>query len=234
MPDGVRSARRRRDPPAPEPRPAAVVRRARGPTQAVDRQPDGRARRSGAREGLRQGPRPGRRPRASSPMPAAGHHPRRPRGRPRRRRPRCGDEPARPHRAADRARATSTTSRGCSGWPTCIRTRRRSSRGCATCSSARPHPSGVTLSTIHRVKGREWDRVAVFGVADGICRTGWPTMTRRSAGSSTSPSHEVGIVSSCSPTARGAARSSTSSPAPHRSGRHARGSSRRAGSTRRA
>ena len=29
-------------------------------------------------------------------------------------------------------------------------------------------PAGVTLSTIHRVKGREWDRVAVFGVADGI------------------------------------------------------------------
>jgi DNA helicase-2/ATP-dependent DNA helicase PcrA len=29
-------------------------------------------------------------------------------------------------------------------------------------------PGGVTLSTIHRVKGREWDRVAVFGVADGI------------------------------------------------------------------
>ena len=29
-------------------------------------------------------------------------------------------------------------------------------------------PSGVTLSTIHRVKGREWDRVAVFGVSDGI------------------------------------------------------------------
>ena len=27
---------------------------------------------------------------------------------------------------------------------------------------------GVTLSTIHRVKGREWDRVAVFGIADGI------------------------------------------------------------------
>jgi DNA helicase-2/ATP-dependent DNA helicase PcrA len=27
---------------------------------------------------------------------------------------------------------------------------------------------GVTLSTIHRVKGREWDRVAVFGVSDGI------------------------------------------------------------------
>ncbi len=27
---------------------------------------------------------------------------------------------------------------------------------------------GVTLSTIHRVKGREWDHVAVFGVADGI------------------------------------------------------------------
>jgi len=28
--------------------------------------------------------------------------------------------------------------------------------------------AGVTLSTIHRVKGREWDRVAVFGVSDGI------------------------------------------------------------------
>jgi DNA helicase-2/ATP-dependent DNA helicase PcrA len=29
-------------------------------------------------------------------------------------------------------------------------------------------PGGVTLSTIHRVKGREWDRVVVFGVTDGI------------------------------------------------------------------
>ena len=29
-------------------------------------------------------------------------------------------------------------------------------------------PDGVTLSTIHRVKGREWDRVAVFGVSDGV------------------------------------------------------------------
>ncbi|MGE3621014.1 MAG: HRDC domain-containing protein, partial [Acidimicrobiia bacterium] len=28
--------------------------------------------------------------------------------------------------------------------------------------------SGVTLSTIHRVKGREWPYVAVFGVSDGI------------------------------------------------------------------
>jgi hypothetical protein len=27
---------------------------------------------------------------------------------------------------------------------------------------------GVTLSTVHRVKGREWDRVVVFGVTDGI------------------------------------------------------------------
>lgn len=27
---------------------------------------------------------------------------------------------------------------------------------------------GVTLSTIHRVKGREWDRVVVFGVTEGI------------------------------------------------------------------
>ena len=29
-------------------------------------------------------------------------------------------------------------------------------------------PLGVTVSTIHRVKGREWDHVAVFGVVDGI------------------------------------------------------------------
>ncbi|MFL6204884.1 MAG: ATP-dependent DNA helicase UvrD2 [Acidimicrobiales bacterium] len=27
---------------------------------------------------------------------------------------------------------------------------------------------GITLSTIHRVKGREWDRVALFGVTEGI------------------------------------------------------------------
>jgi DNA helicase-2/ATP-dependent DNA helicase PcrA len=27
---------------------------------------------------------------------------------------------------------------------------------------------GVTLSTIHRVKGREWDRVVVFGASDGL------------------------------------------------------------------
>jgi DNA helicase-2/ATP-dependent DNA helicase PcrA len=27
---------------------------------------------------------------------------------------------------------------------------------------------GVTVSTIHRVKGREWDRVLVFGVVDGV------------------------------------------------------------------
>jgi DNA helicase-2/ATP-dependent DNA helicase PcrA len=29
-------------------------------------------------------------------------------------------------------------------------------------------PGGVTLSTIHRVKGREWDRVVVFGVSEGL------------------------------------------------------------------
>jgi DNA helicase II / ATP-dependent DNA helicase PcrA len=29
-------------------------------------------------------------------------------------------------------------------------------------------PQGVTVSTIHRVKGREWDHVGVFGVVDGI------------------------------------------------------------------
>jgi len=36
-------------------------------------------------------------------------------------------------------------------------------------SLARPADErGVTLSTVHRVKGREWDRVAVFGVTAGI------------------------------------------------------------------
>jgi len=29
-------------------------------------------------------------------------------------------------------------------------------------------PDGVTLSTIHRVKGREWDRVVIFGVNAGL------------------------------------------------------------------
>ncbi|CAN5646521.1 hypothetical protein BH10ACT1_BH10ACT1_07360 [soil metagenome] len=29
-------------------------------------------------------------------------------------------------------------------------------------------PEGITLSTIHRVKGREWDRVLIFGVSDGV------------------------------------------------------------------
>ncbi len=29
-------------------------------------------------------------------------------------------------------------------------------------------PVGVTLSTIHRVKGREWDRVVLYGVVDGV------------------------------------------------------------------
>jgi hypothetical protein len=29
-------------------------------------------------------------------------------------------------------------------------------------------PGGVMLSTVHRVKGREWDRVVVFGVSGGI------------------------------------------------------------------
>jgi len=34
--------------------------------------------------------------------------------------------------------------------------------------SRRPHGPALLLSTIHRVKGREWDRVAVFGVHDGL------------------------------------------------------------------
>jgi DNA helicase-2/ATP-dependent DNA helicase PcrA len=31
-----------------------------------------------------------------------------------------------------------------------------------------PAAGGVTVSTIHRVKGREWDRVAVVGVSEGL------------------------------------------------------------------
>ena len=31
-----------------------------------------------------------------------------------------------------------------------------------------PDESGVTLSTVHRVKGREWPRVALFGASDGV------------------------------------------------------------------
>ncbi|MEA2900540.1 MAG: ATP-dependent helicase UvrD/PcrA [Actinomycetota bacterium] len=31
-----------------------------------------------------------------------------------------------------------------------------------------PAPGGVTLSTVHRVKGREWDRVVVFGATAGL------------------------------------------------------------------
>jgi DNA helicase-2/ATP-dependent DNA helicase PcrA len=30
------------------------------------------------------------------------------------------------------------------------------------------HPAGVTLSTVHRVKGMEWDRVVVYGASAGI------------------------------------------------------------------
>ena len=33
---------------------------------------------------------------------------------------------------------------------------------------ADPSAAGVTLSTVHRVKGMEWDRVVVFGVDDGL------------------------------------------------------------------
>ena len=38
-------------------------------------------------------------------------------------------------------------------------------RGVLACPS---DPDGVVLSTIHRVKGMEWDRVAVYGVHEGI------------------------------------------------------------------
>ncbi|MGI8756499.1 MAG: ATP-dependent DNA helicase UvrD2 [Acidimicrobiales bacterium] len=37
-----------------------------------------------------------------------------------------------------------------------------------SCFGRERDPAGVTLSTVHRVKGREWDRVLVFGVSAGI------------------------------------------------------------------
>ena len=79
------------------------------------------------------------------------------------RRWRCSTAP----RAA-RGAASSTTSTRSSRWPTCTPTPPASSRGSAACCAATSRDEGVTLSTVHRVKGREWDRVAVVGVTAGV------------------------------------------------------------------
>ena len=126
------------------------------------------ARRPGARQGRGQGARPRRRPRASCvDAGRAGTTRERPRGRPRRRRPGRGDEPARPDAAAGRGRATSTTSRACSASPTSTPTPATFEPWLRAAFQREADPGGVTLSTIHRVKGLEWDRVVVFGVSDG-------------------------------------------------------------------
>ena len=55
-------------------------------------------------------------------------------------------------------------------WRGCIPTQKRSNPGCGKpLAVAGPADgSGVTLSTVHRVKGMEWEKVAVFGVNAGI------------------------------------------------------------------
>ena len=122
---------------------------------------------NGAGQGRGQGPAAGRRPRPG-----------------RRRRPTA----ARPDRSCSPCATPSASARrwACSTAPAAARAR-------ATSTTSRParvadlHPDpatlralaaaglqreaaadGVTLSTVHRVKGREWDRVVVFGVSRGI------------------------------------------------------------------
>ena len=67
-----------------------------------------------------------------------------------------------------RGAASSTTSTRSSRWPTCTPTPPASSRGSARVLRRDQRDDGVTLSTVHRVKGREWDRVAVVGVTAGV------------------------------------------------------------------
>ena len=64
---------------------------------------------------------------------------------------------------------TPTTSSPSSPWPASTPMRPRSNRGYRR-SWPGPAPSGpaVLLSTVHRVKGREWGHVIVYGVSDGL------------------------------------------------------------------
>ena len=55
-----------------------------------------------------------------------------------------------------------------SRWRPSTRRSRRSTTGCGPSSPTRRHAGPrVLLSTVHRIKGREWDRVAVFGASGG-------------------------------------------------------------------
>ena len=68
-------------------------------------------------------------------------------------------------------------------------------------------PSGVTLSTVHRVKGREWDRVALFGATAGIMPHRLALDEEEERRVLTSPSPAVAIAWLFSPTGRGRRRS---------------------------
>ena len=80
----------------------------------------------------------------------------------------------------------------------------------------------VTLSSVHRVKGLEWDHVLVVGVDRNLLPTGWPSRTtrsagpRRSGGSCTWPSPGAASRSWCSapPTARPPSSPSSTTPPP--------------------
>ena len=73
----------------------------------------------------------------------------------------------------------------------------------AALEPGRPTRAGVTLSTVHRVKGREWPRVAVFGASDGVMPHRLARArprSRRSGGCSTSPSPAASAGWRCWPT----------------------------------
>ena len=169
QPRWVRPSRRRRDPAATDPRPAAVVpgapRRAapRGPSAPSPGSPTGWV----TRTPPRCSPSPTTCACSSTPA-ASGDDPRAPRGRPRRRRSRCGDEHARPDRQRAGVEPPRRPRRPARRRRPPPRRRHVRGAGCVAAFQREADPGGVTLSTIHRVKGREWDRVAVFGVSDGI------------------------------------------------------------------
>ena len=162
--------------------------------------------------------------RAATAAPVRRHHPRDPRGGPRRHRPRRGDEHARPLGQRAGVEPPRRPRRAARRSPTCTPTRPRFEPWLREAFQREDDPNGVTLSTIHRVKGREWDRVVVFGVSDG--RAAAPPGRRRRGGAPGAargdhPGPPPGARARRSQPARH--RSSTSWPARRRSARPASG-----------